>query len=253
MTTPVCVCEVAVILAIPKSVILTTPVVQKHDVGRFDIPVDDPFLMRIIQGIGDIRHITDDLAHGQQVILFGVFFEIFAFQILHGDICQVLLITGIVDGDDVGMGKGARAFGLPEKLFFHLFDFRRIDVVGKTERLDRSGTVDPRILAEINDAHGAFAELFGNFVSAECRPGTGGSGQQTVIGRSAAEETVAENHGFADLEQLGLSINDILEFGVVIFDVFEHRRGLVQLPFSLVIQGKRCRGHLSSPYPPAPV
>ena len=128
----------------------------------------------------------------------------------------------IINGDNVGVREGARAFSLPKEFFFHFLGFFGLEVIGKPDGLDGGCPVNTRILAKINDTHGPFAQLLDHLVPAQSGTGIGTGGQQGVVRGRAGQGTAAEYHCFACLCQLHSPLAYILEFSVVSLDVFKN-------------------------------
>ena len=74
-----------------------------HDVGRFDVAVDDALFVGVVQGN---RHLPEQT---QQCFLVGRlrrtqhFLELRPVDQFHEDVGQAVLFGNIVDGDDSGM------------------------------------------------------------------------------------------------------------------------------------------------------
>ena len=96
-----------------------------------------------------------------------VFLELAALDELHRDVPDAVVLAEIVDRDDVGMVEASRRLRLAAKARDH---GRRVfagKLVG-ADRLQRDDALDHRIVAFVDDAHRAAADLAPDFVLAEC-------------------------------------------------------------------------------------
>ncbi|MCY1541906.1 hypothetical protein D9M68_776200 [compost metagenome] len=116
--------------------------------------------VRMIQRGGHLFADAEHGGHRQQVASAGERHKITTGQEFHGDEGQIVLFTGIKDGDDVGVLQPARRLGLAEEAFAHIDQFGAFEFGTERKRLDRHRAADLGISALVDHAHGAFAELF---------------------------------------------------------------------------------------------
>lgn len=83
-----------------------------HDVGRFDVAVDDAFAMGVLEGLADLPHPAGDVLRGESAGLDeGV--QVGALDVLHHEVePPVARLAEIVDCDDVGVAEPGHGAGL---------------------------------------------------------------------------------------------------------------------------------------------
>ncbi len=87
----------------------------EHDVGRFDVAMNDAALMREIQGVSDPGAHLGDHARRQQLALHRVHAEIDAFDVFHRQVHEPVVLTGFTDFDDIGVRERTRRIGLAQQ------------------------------------------------------------------------------------------------------------------------------------------
>jgi hypothetical protein len=125
-----------------------------HDVAWLDVSVDHPVAMGVVQGAGKLpeqphRPIhrqwcrrPDDLAQGA------------AFQQVHDDVVEIVLLGDVVDQDDVGVAQPGRDHRLaPEPLD----DVRLVRQV-RAQDFDGPGLLQRLVHTPVDGAHAAAAE-----------------------------------------------------------------------------------------------
>ena len=140
-----------------------------HHVGRLDVAVHDPLAVRIGQRLGDACDDAQHHRHRQQLRLLRVALQVVAFQELHRDVGEVLVLAGIEDRHDVAMLQSPRRLGLAEETFARLGEFGAVELLRQRHRLDRHLAADLRIVAEIHRTHRTAPELSIDAVAAERR------------------------------------------------------------------------------------
>jgi len=75
----------------------------EHHVGRLDVAVHHVLAVRVVQRQRHLFADAQHVCHRQQATGAGVRHEVGAVEELHGDVGQVVLFTGVEDGDDVGV------------------------------------------------------------------------------------------------------------------------------------------------------
>ena len=99
----------------------------------------------------EIKHFL----HGQGVLLQQELIQGFSFDVFHGHVEQAIDLTGVIDGNDVGMIEHAGQAGLITEARQQLAGFRPLHV--QTHGLERDGTANGRIQGLVHYAHGALA------------------------------------------------------------------------------------------------
>ncbi len=119
--------------------------------------------VRVVQGRG---HLIDDLEGevvGQRLAGPQHLLEVGALDVLHGDE-RLLAVAGVVHGDDVGMVELA---GGP-RLAQERSGARRVAAAAAGgQRLERHQPAEGRVLRQVDDAHGAAAQLLDDLVAAQ--------------------------------------------------------------------------------------
>ena len=173
-----------------------------HHVGRLDVAVHHALAVRIGERV---RHARDDAQrhrHRQQLRRAGVALQVVALQVLHRDVGEVLVFAGIEDRHDVAVLQPPRRLGLAEKTRARLGELGAIELLAQRHRLDRHLPADLRIVAEVDGAHRATAELPVDAVAAErrsvrrqCRGGRlGGRGRHRGLGRRLRRHALRQRH-----------------------------------------------------------
>jgi hypothetical protein len=133
--------------------------IRNENVGRLDVPVDDPLGVGSIEGVGHFdRHILQNLLfHGpiRNGVLQGL-----AFQILHGDEGLARLLAYVVNSADVRMVQCRRGARFPFESFQRLWVAR--NVVRK--ELQRDEAAQSYVFGLVNNTHTAATELFDDAV-----------------------------------------------------------------------------------------
>jgi len=142
-----------------------------QDVGRLDVPVDDPGLVRRAQRVGEDCAEGEDPGRIEAIPLVQALLQTLPLHVLHGDVREAegLILAGVVDGDDARMREGRRGPGLAEESLVKLPGQVLGDAGRQRIRLHRHLPVEPRIPGQIDHSHGATADLAFNFVSADGR------------------------------------------------------------------------------------
>ena len=125
-----------------------------EDVGRLDVPVDDPRPVGRLERIGDLRPDGQGAIDGQRPAL-QLFLERSSLHELHDDKRHAALVAEVVDRADVRVVQGGRGPGLaPEPL-------ERLAGVSCLlgEELDRDVTAEADVFRLKHDAHPAAAEF----------------------------------------------------------------------------------------------
>ena len=148
-------------LARPKSSSFTPPR-GEHDVAGLQVPVDDPALVGLVQGVGDLACRAPGpgpWAAGPREPLG----EGLALEVLHDQEVDPLVLADVVEGADVGVGEGGDHLRLALEA---LLDLREDgQVLG--QHLDGHRAVQAGVLGPIDLAHAAGAHGLFDLVRAE--------------------------------------------------------------------------------------
>ncbi len=157
-----------------------------------------------------------------------------ALQEFHGDEGQVVFLTGVEDGDDMGVLQPTGGFRLAEKALTRIRQLGAFELGAQRQRLDGHGASDLGVTPLVDHAHGAFAELFLDPVAAEhglLNPRTAEQQGAARVGRGAWQ-----HHGFRQTPgppQTGLHLGIA---SVQTGHVFVDRLHLVELALALEVQ-----------------
>lgn len=126
------------------------------DIGRFNIPVEDPMLMRIRQSAGNGQQVTQSIfprdGFSQQ------FLQVTPRQIFHHQKWSALVFPVIVDLDDIRMCQARQRFRFPLEPLQNLI--QRLGMEGvPANNLDRHVPLKPGIERLVNRRHPPFAKL----------------------------------------------------------------------------------------------
>src|SRR5262249_40949702 len=78
------------------------PLPVQEDVLRLDVAVDHALVVRVLQGVADLRYDLQRLSRGQRPTLQEVT-QVPAVHVLHREVVKAARVTEIVDGDDIRM------------------------------------------------------------------------------------------------------------------------------------------------------
>ena len=133
---------------------LGLPAPGDEDVGRLDVPVNDPFGVRGLQTVGHLERHREDLVHPQPLPE-DALLQRLALEQLHRNEVLPLMLVDVVDGADVRMIQGGGRLGLP------LESLQRMAVLGQLfgQELQGDGALEPGVLGLVDDTHAAAAEL----------------------------------------------------------------------------------------------
>src|SRR6185503_11876074 len=129
---------------------------------------------------------------------------------------------------DVGVGEFSGGLGFAEEALLHAGDLVGLELLRQRQRLDRYLAADLRVLAEVDDAHRALAELLLDLEAAEL-----GLLADVELQRAARMRAAAEDHRLRELLHARHLLRNVAELGVESVDMLEHRLGLVELALAL--------------------
>ena len=137
-------------------------IVGHHDVGRFDVAMDDPAFVGKVEGVGHLAYHAIDLIHtqeaaGQPAVERG------PFEVLHDNEVEVLVLAHIVNGDNVGV------FELCGHDGFAMKAAHEVGVHGQLRRQDLDGhdALQRGIIAAVDNTHTTATDFRLNFVLTE--------------------------------------------------------------------------------------
>src|SRR5882724_10217030 len=142
---------------------------HQHQIRRLHIAVDDTRGMCMVEPRADVFGDLDDLFHGQQMMFVDERLDGLALDEFHGDVEHALVLTGVKDGHDVGVVHHASKLRFMLEALEHLF-FAHAGHI-KPHGLERHHASDVGVFGAVHHAHGAFAQLAQDFVSAYVRRG----------------------------------------------------------------------------------
>ena len=93
--------------------------------------------------------------------------EVVPFQVFHGDVGQILFFADIEDSDDVGVLETAGGLGFTQKSGAGVDEIVTLELAAQRHGLDGYLTVDLRVVAKIDHAHRAPADLAVDPVAAQ--------------------------------------------------------------------------------------
>ena len=152
----------------PKSVILTLPSWRDEDVRRLDVAMHHAARMRVVERLGDLRQDVDQAVVAERLGTLQQLLEVRPLDVLHGDETDPLaaLVDDVVDGDDVGMGEDPGALRFAHESAAELRELLVLGREADAEGLQRDLTADERIARQVDDPHGALADLLEDLVAA---------------------------------------------------------------------------------------
>ena len=143
------------------------PVRRELDVGRFQIAVDDAFVMRRFERIGHLPGSGQRLIEGKRTAP-NPCREVLALDQLHHERADLARLFESMNVRDVCVIEGRQRFGFA-------FEAREPIGIGREslrQDLQRDVAIEVRIAGAIHLAHGAGAEWSEDRVGAESRPGS---------------------------------------------------------------------------------
>ena len=171
-----------------------------HHVGRLEIPMDDPFLMRVLHGLTNGDEQLETLT-GRQAVFVAVAGDGNPLDELHHEVrpaaaaaCRVTTRgPGVEDLGDVGMIHEGERLPLGLEPREHL-----PAVEARLHKLERHFALHgPHLLGHVDGAHAPFADLLQQFVGAD-NGSRAGVGERPVdgggkVGGRSLEKTAREN------------------------------------------------------------
>ena len=89
-------------------------------------------------------------------------------DVLHGDVRLALVLTDVVDGDDVDVGEAGGRLRLPREALAEV-----VGVESRLQHLDRDEAIEHRVAAEVQIPHAALTQALDDFVAMDDFGGVG--------------------------------------------------------------------------------
>src|SRR5947199_3947529 len=105
--------------------------------------MNDAVMMRVVEPGADLLGDIDDLFGRERLALVENTVEGDALDVLHGDVEESVLLTGVVDGDDVAVVENAGKTRLILEATQHLVGLEAVHV--EPHGLERDGASDGRV------------------------------------------------------------------------------------------------------------
>ena len=141
---------------------LDRAVLEDSNIGRLDVPVDDPALMSKLEALANLDQNRDDGVFVGYHIGLEQLVEVVSGEKLLDDVRDVALDPEVKDESDVAVDEVADELGLLLEALSHL-------VVRRGAHLDRHFPFDKGIPALVNDAKAADSDLLDHLVLTDCR------------------------------------------------------------------------------------
>ena len=128
-----------------------------HHVGRLDVAVDDPRLVREIERIEQLDHEAEHLLQVEALLGFEVVLQFLALDVLHDDVREIALGAEVVHLDDVAVVEPRHARTSRSKRTEIMRAASAIELAGE-DGLDRHPAVQVGVEAVVHQAHRPLAE-----------------------------------------------------------------------------------------------
>src|SRR5205085_1797938 len=141
--------------------------VGKHEnIRRLDIAVNNTLAVRIVERVENLRHDLHNGCRRETLVALEAFLELAPFDELHGDEPGAAFFSEIVDRNDVGVTQASGGLRLASKARDDVLRVLARELIG-ADRFQRDDAFDERIVAFVNDAHGAATDLAPDLILAE--------------------------------------------------------------------------------------
>src|SRR5258708_7350670 len=102
-------------------------VIGEHDIGGFNVTMNDALAMSIIQSRRNLAYDIENLLWLHEFLLLAALFEDIqegmTLDQLHGEVIQIIILAELVHADDIGMIKIRRRACLTDEALRHLVCF----------------------------------------------------------------------------------------------------------------------------------
>jgi hypothetical protein len=139
---------------------------HEEDVARFEVAVDDPLAVRLVERIGDLTGDVERLFDRQRTFVEPLA-QRFPVEVLHHQVRRAVSVADVVEGADVRVVQRGDALRLAIEPRLEL------GIVGQPSRqdLDGDGALEPRVAGLVDLAHAACPERADDLVRTESGPG----------------------------------------------------------------------------------
>ena len=103
-----------VLLASPKSSTFTCPSRRQHDIGRLDVPVDNPLAVRFVQRVGHLDA-NVRISASFDGTLADPRLQRLPLHLFHGNVVLPFGFSDFIDGGNVGVIQAGSGLGLPDE------------------------------------------------------------------------------------------------------------------------------------------
>ncbi len=148
---------------------LDLPARADQDVGRLDVAVHDAARVGVAEAGADLQEDAHALGQGDRRLALDQRAQVVALEQLHGHVEPPVGLVHVVDADDVGMAQLADRLDLATEALVQLF--LGGELLG--EHLERHRPAQGQVAGAVDHAHGAFAQLVEDLVTAEGGHGRG--------------------------------------------------------------------------------
>ena len=143
---------------------------RHHQVGAFDVTMDDALVVGGLQALGGLDRNVQCLVELERTVGDLILHRV-AFEVGHGEECLSLGLVDLVNRADVGVVELCRRFGFALETLPALFVAQQM----RRQEFERHGPIEFRIFGLVNNTHPTFAELLGDLVVRDGRADHDGS------------------------------------------------------------------------------
>ncbi len=152
---------------------LYAPVIGDEDIRGLDVAMDHVVRVRELEPLADLDRQIELVCQAQPIVAGHPALEILAVEILHREVGEALVLTEIVNGDDVAVGKLPGGARLAEEPLAEI----RVLVDRSRDELDRDDALQQGVVGAVDHAHAPLAKLVTQFVAADAFHQDGSSGK----------------------------------------------------------------------------
>ncbi len=130
----------------------------------------DAVVVRIFERVEQLAHDPHDFGHREAFVFLEIAFELASVHELHCDEGGAVVLTEIVNGNDIGMIEASRGLGFALKTRHYIVRLDPFELVA-AYGFQRDRALYARVECLVHDAHRAAPELAPDFVFAEFERG----------------------------------------------------------------------------------